>query len=199
MMSPSTFSGTWGNVAICFLISCALCGCISMQACSYFSRFPKDSLVLKSAVALIWLCCSLHLLSECWVIHSAIILGYDQPFYDVIVPTGISITVVLGTVVQVTGKGTYIFRMYRFGQNRYALACCCVLILLELGLGFVWAGRVAISDTAWQRGARERRIEWVITAQFTVSAFIDVFVTASVSYQLWRSRANGLKQYGDLA
>ncbi|KAF8882439.1 hypothetical protein BD779DRAFT_929911 [Infundibulicybe gibba] len=34
----------------------------------------------------------------------------------------------------------------------------------------------------------------MITTQFAISAFIDVFVTVSVSYQLWRSRADGLKQ-----
>ncbi|KAF8873736.1 hypothetical protein BD779DRAFT_1805172 [Infundibulicybe gibba] len=116
------------------------------------------------------------------------------PFYNVIIPVGLSIAIVLGTIVQIVGKGTYIFRMYRFGQNRYILACCCVLLLLELGLGLMWAGKVAISSTTQQVDAREKAIEWVITTQFAISAFIDVFVTVSVSYQLWRSRADGLKQ-----
>ncbi|KAF8882438.1 hypothetical protein BD779DRAFT_1543245 [Infundibulicybe gibba] len=193
-MSPSTFAGTWGNVTIGFLISCALCGCTSMQAFSYFSRFPKDSLVLKSAIALIWLCSVLHLSSECWIIHNVIILGYDQLSYNVIVPLGLSISVVLGTIMQTIGKGTYIFRMYRFGQNRYILACCCVLILLELGFGLMWAGRVAINDTAQQVDERDQGIKWLITTQFAVSAFIDMLITASVSYQLWRSRVDGLKR-----
>ncbi|KAF8882430.1 hypothetical protein BD779DRAFT_929639 [Infundibulicybe gibba] len=181
-MSPSTFAGTWGNVTIGFLVS-----------------FPKDSLVLKCAIALIWLCSALRLLSDCWVIHSILISGYDQPFYGVIIPVGLSISIVLGTIVQAIGKGTYIFRMYRFGQNRYILACCCVLILVELGLGLVWAGRVAINDIALQVETREQEIEWVITTQFTISAFIDVFVTASVSYWLRQNRADGLKRTRYLA
>ncbi|KAF8882589.1 hypothetical protein BD779DRAFT_1542820 [Infundibulicybe gibba] len=193
-MPPTSFPEAWGGVMTCILISPVLAGGIAAEACSYFSRFPKDPLVLKCAVAVIWLGSLLVSAFGCWVLHSFAILGYDLPFYGVIVPPAFSIIIALETIVHSTTQGTYIFRMYRFGQNRHILACCCVLMLFEVGFGFTWAGRVAINDTIQHVDARDQGIEWVITSFFTISAFLDVFITVSMSYQLRRSRLNGLKQ-----
>ncbi|KAF8870574.1 hypothetical protein BD779DRAFT_1579440, partial [Infundibulicybe gibba] len=193
-MPPTSFPEAWGGVIICIMISPVLAGGIAVEACSYFSRFPKDPRVLKCAIAVIWLGSFLVSASGCWILHSFAILGYDLPFYGVIVPPGFSIAIVLETIVHSTTQGTYIFRMYRFGQNRYILVGCCMLVLFEVGFGFTWAGRVAISDTIQHIDARNRGIQWVITSFFTISAFLDVFITVSMTYQLKRSRLSGLKQ-----
>ncbi|KAF8882400.1 hypothetical protein BD779DRAFT_1542959 [Infundibulicybe gibba] len=199
-MPPSeTFSEAWGVVVICVLISAALNGCIAIQACSYFSTFRTDPLLLKSAVRCILLrrlSDMLHLMCECWLIHSVGILGYGRPFYAVMVPIGFSIAVALEVIVHVIVQGVYIFRMYRFGKNPYILASCCALVLVEAGMGFAWAGWVAASAIMLQVDARNQQIRWMITCFFTISAFVDVFITASLSYQLWQSRMMGLKRCG---
>ncbi|KAF8892053.1 hypothetical protein BD779DRAFT_86532 [Infundibulicybe gibba] len=140
------------------------------------------------------LCSFLVAAFGCWVMHSVSILGYHLSFSSVIVPPGFSIIVVLETIVHSITQGTYIFRMYLFGQNRYILACCCMLVLLEVGFGLTWAGHVAVSDTIQEVHTRDQGVEWVITAFFVISASVDVFITASVSRQLRRSRMNGFKQ-----
>ncbi|KAF8882441.1 hypothetical protein BD779DRAFT_1674978 [Infundibulicybe gibba] len=99
-------------------------------------------------------------------------------------------------IVHSTAQGAYIFRMYRFGHNHYLLLCFCILVLLELGFGFRWVGRVAINRiTAVQLvNILALEIKWDITSFFTISAFVDVFIAVSMTYQLVRSRSNGLKQ-----
>ncbi|KAF8882401.1 hypothetical protein BD779DRAFT_1542970 [Infundibulicybe gibba] len=158
---------------ICVLISAALNGCIAIQACSYFSTFRTDPLVLKSARGHFGIC---------------------RPLYAVMIPIGFSIAVALEVIVHVIVQGVYIFRMYRFGKNPYILASCCALVMVEAGMGFAWAGWVAASAIMLQVDARNQQIRWMITCFFTISAFVDVFITASLSYQLWRSRIMGLRR-----
>ncbi|KAF8868729.1 hypothetical protein BD779DRAFT_1807685 [Infundibulicybe gibba] len=193
-MPPLTFAEVWGSIAICLLVSSVLNGCIAMQACSYFLRFSNDVLVLKCAVAVVWLGSMLHLASMCWVLHSVIILGYDQPFYDVIIPLGLSISIAIESIMHSAVQGTYIFRMYRFGQNRYILAPCCMLVLLQLGFGFTWAARVAVSETFLLIFARNQEMKWIVTSFFTICASVDLFITVSLTSQLMWSRKNGLKR-----
>ncbi|KAF8882464.1 hypothetical protein BD779DRAFT_1674992 [Infundibulicybe gibba] len=91
------------------------------------------------------------------------------------IPFVFSIAVALEAIVHCTVQGAYIF--------------------LELGMGLAWTGRVAIpSTTVLQVDARDQQTRWIITSFFTISAFVDVFITASVSYQLRRRRTNSLKR-----
>ncbi|KAF8878739.1 hypothetical protein BD779DRAFT_1553877 [Infundibulicybe gibba] len=82
--------------------------------------------------------------------------------------------------------------MYRFSRNRYLLTCCCVLIGAEVGVGFVWVVRVAHATPAWRDA--ERELMWMVTTTYTVCAVLDIFIAASMCYQLWRSRMMGLKR-----
>ncbi|KAF8889685.1 hypothetical protein BD779DRAFT_325748 [Infundibulicybe gibba] len=194
-MSPSTFAEAWGSVVTCFLVSSALNGCIFAQMWSYFSRFQNDRLVLKCAVAAVWLFSMLHFACACWVLHSVMVLGYDKPFYDVIIPIGLSAGLAAESIVHLIVQGTYIFRMYLFGRNRYILTLCCMLVLVQLGFGLTWAGRLAIGDVPLLlMDARNQGAKWVITSVFTTCASVDVFITVSLSSQLIRSRKNSLKR-----
>ncbi|KAF8882423.1 hypothetical protein BD779DRAFT_928934 [Infundibulicybe gibba] len=151
--------------------------------------------MLRAQVAIIMLGCFLQFVLDCWVLYSYTISQYDVPSYGIIIPIGFSIAVTLEIIVHATAQGAYIFRMYRFGHNRHFLAFSCMLVLFELGFGFTWVGRVAITGaTAVQLDALGQEIEWDITSFFTISAFVDVFITVSITYQLMRSRSSGLKR-----
>ncbi|KAF8882421.1 hypothetical protein BD779DRAFT_928739 [Infundibulicybe gibba] len=192
----SPVAWAWAGGTICFLVSFIITGCTIVQACSYFSKFKMDPLLLKSAVAVIVLGSFLKFALDCWLLHSSIVLQYDTPSEDIVVPIGFSIVVAVEIIVHSTAQGTYIFRMYRFGHNRYLLAFSCVLVLIELGFGFTWVGRVAIPGATAVRlvAVLAQEIVWDITSFFTVSAFVDVFIAVSMTYQLVRSRSSGLKQ-----
>ncbi|KAF8882443.1 hypothetical protein BD779DRAFT_1674980 [Infundibulicybe gibba] len=71
----------------------------------------------------------------------------------------------------------------------------CTLVLLELGFGFTWVWRAAVTGaTEVQLDALGQEIEWDITSFFVISAFVDVFITISITYQLTQSRSSGLKR-----
>ncbi|KAF8889689.1 hypothetical protein BD779DRAFT_1671792 [Infundibulicybe gibba] len=193
-MPPSTFAEAWGSVFVCLLVSSALNGGIAIQACSYFSRFKNDMLVLKCAVVVVCLGAVLHFACTSWILHSVVILGYDRSVYDVIIPLGLPIGSAVEAIVHSTVQGIYLFRMYRFGQNRYILASCCVLVLLQLGLGLTWVGRLSTGKPFLLIFARDQETKWIVTSFFTISAAVDVFIAVSLSYQLMQSRKGSLKR-----
>ncbi|KAF8899429.1 hypothetical protein BD779DRAFT_83229 [Infundibulicybe gibba] len=194
-MPTLSFSGPWAGFTLCILISFVLVGCVAVQACSYFSKFQKDPLLLKCAVAIITLGCFLQFGLDCWVLYSFTVSQYDVPSYGIIIPIGFSMGAILEIIVHATAQGVYIFRMYRFGHNRYFLVCSCILVFLELGFGFTWIGRVAVTGvTAVQLATLGQEIVWDTTSFFTISAFVDVFITVSMTYHLMQGRSNGLKR-----
>ncbi|KAF8889688.1 hypothetical protein BD779DRAFT_1520486 [Infundibulicybe gibba] len=191
-MAPS-FAEAWGSVFICLLVSSAFNGCIAMQACSYFLRFKNDTLLMKCTVVVVWLGSTLHFACTCWVLHDSTILGYDRPSYDITIPLGISMGTALAAIVHFTVQGTYIFRIYQFGQNRYILAFCCLLVLFQLGLGLTWTGQLSAGNPFLLIYGQDWETKWIVTSFFTISAVVDVFITVSLSSQLMRNRRDSLE------
>ncbi|KAF8878734.1 hypothetical protein BD779DRAFT_1474645 [Infundibulicybe gibba] len=182
------FEKTWGVVMALNLASAVFNGCIIMQACTYFQKFfHRDRFILKCMVAFIWFGCTIFALCEFWFMHAIIITGYDRPHEQVIISLGFPISLAVAVTTDCAMQGIYVLRMYRFSHNRYLLACCCVLMGVEVGVGFVWVGQVAHAIT-------ERELIWMVTTTYTVCAVLDIFIAVSMCYQLWRSRMMGLKR-----
>ncbi|KAF8882399.1 hypothetical protein BD779DRAFT_927655 [Infundibulicybe gibba] len=195
-VEPTTFTAAWGGVTLCIVMSAVLNGSITMQTYSYFHKFfHKDRLLLKYAIGIIWLGSTFHFVCEYWIMHDIIVVGYHLPFDEVTIPIGFSIALAVQSIVHCLVQGVYISRMFRFSHNIWVLVSCCVLVALELGLGLAWGGRVAHTAIARQANAWNEESRWMITTFFTVSMVVDVIITASMCYQLMRSRTMGLKRF----
>ncbi|KAF8874127.1 hypothetical protein BD779DRAFT_1704003 [Infundibulicybe gibba] len=188
-----TFGETWDVVVALYLVSAVFTGCISMQACTYFHKFfHRDRNILKYTVAYIWFGCMIITVCEFWVIHGIIITGYLLPSEEVVISLGLPIALAVGITIICVTQGIYVLRMYRFSHNRYLLACCCVLVGVELGTGFAWTRRAAYAAPAWQHAAQQSR--WIVTTTYAIGMVLDIFIAASMCYQLWRRRMIGLKR-----
>ncbi|KAF8873587.1 hypothetical protein BD779DRAFT_295060 [Infundibulicybe gibba] len=111
-MLPSSFSEAWGGITICILLAGVLNGCIAMQAHTYFSKFKTDPPMMKYTVAAICLASTLHFACETWEMHSIIITGYFQPFFNVTIPIGLSITVVLQVFIRCSVQVPTVITLY---------------------------------------------------------------------------------------
>ncbi|KAF8882442.1 hypothetical protein BD779DRAFT_1674979 [Infundibulicybe gibba] len=189
----STFGETWGVVVALHLVAAVVNGCVTVQACTYFHKFfHRDRFILKGMVAYIWLGCMTLAVCEFWIIHGVIITGYHLPPEQVVISLGFPIALVVAVTTIGTTQGIYVLRVYRFGHNRYLLACCCTLVGVELGTGFAWARQVARTAPVWQEVMQESG--WIITTSVVSSVVLDIFIAVSMCYQLWRSRMMGLKR-----
>ncbi|KAF8874129.1 hypothetical protein BD779DRAFT_263177 [Infundibulicybe gibba] len=193
-MLPSSFSEAWGGITICILLAGVLNGCIAMQAHTYFSKFKTDPPMMKYTVAAICLASTLHFACETWEMHSIIITGYFQPFFNVTIPIGLSITVVLQVFIRCSVQGVYIYRMHKFNRRMWILVPCCVVEALELGLGLTIAVRLAHRASAVQMYVWSLQLSWIWTLFLAISAALDVGITLSICIQLWQGREDGLKR-----
>ncbi|KAF8870499.1 hypothetical protein BD779DRAFT_1580013 [Infundibulicybe gibba] len=194
MQDASSFAEAWGAITICMLLAAVLNGCISAQACTYFSKFKKDRPILRCVIALIWLGSALHFACEFRILHSVLITGYPKAPLEVTIPFEFSIAIILQVVVHCCAQGVYIYRMHRFGHRVWILVLCCVLVVLELAFGLVIAARMAHNASGAQVNAVSLQTSWVITAVFATSAALDASITISICVQLRQGREDGIKR-----
>ncbi|KAF8874126.1 hypothetical protein BD779DRAFT_1476655 [Infundibulicybe gibba] len=161
-----TFEATWGAFVALVYVS---------PACAYFHKFfHRDHYILKYTARLPFF--------QAGCLHRVTI--------SFRLPIGLAVGVVVSSSVQ----GVYVFRVYRFGHNKYLLACWCVLAGIELGTGLAWMVRAAHAVPAWQNIMLNEKSKWPIEMTFTVGVLLDTSIAASTCYQLWRSRMMGLKR-----
>ncbi|KAF8882411.1 hypothetical protein BD779DRAFT_1543057 [Infundibulicybe gibba] len=179
------------------LLAAVLNGCISAQACTYFSKFKKDRPILRCVVRILAprLGSVLHFACEFRILHSVLITGYPKAPLEVTIPFEFSIAIILQVVVHCCAQGVYIYRMHRFGHRSvWILVLCCVLVALELAFGLVIAARMAHNASGAQVNAISLQTSWVITAVFATSAALDASITVSICVQLRQGRGDGIKR-----
>ncbi|KAF8882410.1 hypothetical protein BD779DRAFT_1543049 [Infundibulicybe gibba] len=193
-----SFEGAWGGLTVCLILAAVLKGFITVQACTYFSRFKNDLLGIKCMVRAkhaLTLGTTLYLVSEWCSMYSILITGYPQSTLDATIPIAFSLTIALQAFIHSCSEGVYICRMHLLGRRMWVLVPCCTLAAVKLVLGLVLAARIGHggSGSAAQVYARTLQASWMITSFFAIGAALDVTITLSVCVQLWQGRRNGMK------
>ncbi|KAF8205597.1 hypothetical protein K438DRAFT_1964026 [Mycena galopus ATCC 62051] len=189
----STFNpdATIGAFQIGVLVSYVLFGITITQAYIYYSRFPEDSLRLKSLVFFIW-CCELgHMICLGHVLYTYTISDYGHLAESVAqkLPLSFAIAVFFTGLIAATVHYFFAYRIYALSRK---LFIPCILWALSF-LGFVGA----ISQGAGMvRGTTlvfyEAKFTWVAITTWSLSVATDLGITVTLVFLFYRRRGEGL-------
>ncbi|KAF8870497.1 hypothetical protein BD779DRAFT_1681065 [Infundibulicybe gibba] len=196
MLPPSpSFADEYGPLEVCLVVSAVLNGCLLTQMVSYFSRFRDDPLGFKVVIATIWLATAASFGCAFWTVyHLAVTQHGTQVVGDLRVPVGFSAAIALEVIVHAMVQGVYIYRIHTLNRKIFLLAICCILVMAEIGVAFVWVGAVAHEMSVTNIASIDIRKKWFISLVLGLSALLDVVLTTSMCFQLNKSRADGLKR-----
>ncbi|KAF8130937.1 hypothetical protein K438DRAFT_2032082 [Mycena galopus ATCC 62051] len=186
------FDTTLGALCVAYVLAWGLFGVTSMQSFSYFQKFSKDSVWMKSLVGGLWVLDTLQLALIGHVLYYWVITNYTNP-------------AVLGDSVWWLELPIYtrftdcLFRSLTIG----VLVTNTIVLIVELFL----ARRVYIRKmfspwfslfltwTTWfqlQKTAFYVEFQWISSVGLACASAADTIIAISLSYYLWRSRT-GIK------
>lgn len=183
---------TLGLVEIGISVSLFLFGVSTIQVQTYRSRFPDDSLRLKAFVYFVWLMslghiiCTLHYF---WTTSLAIIQTHQPDLMlgkpPASVPALFFLTGCIATAVQVY----FVERVRRVSEKLFFPVICWSVSLVRFALAVVMSA--VVSTTTLHDF--EIRWEWLVTANWVTSAFMDTMITVLLFYTLARKRRVAFK------
>ncbi|KAF8884954.1 hypothetical protein CPB85DRAFT_1337524 [Mucidula mucida] len=192
MSPPHT---TLGAMLIGFMVSTPIYGITCLQLYQYFSRYPKDTIWLKVAVASVWLletctqCMTSHAMYYYLILHESNVAELSTIVWSLLVPP--LINGIEGAIVQTF----FAWRIYIMSDKNVLLfSVICSLAVAQLGLSFA----VTIQGLRFPNSAETPTgSEQVVSACFAIVAATDIIITLSLCYYLHirksgHERTNGI-------
>ncbi|KAJ7784653.1 hypothetical protein B0H16DRAFT_1493301 [Mycena metata] len=191
MNSDLSLDPTIGVYEIGVLISFALLGVATTQTYIYYTRFPDDSVKLKTLLLTI-------LFRSQWygestfrrIICSYTITAHLHPDILIRAPTSLGGAVFVAGIITACVQGFFTFRIYAFQKRLIPIFLWTTSILRLLGsiVAFVMELRSAsLADYEAQWG-------WLFTTIWSLSVVNDVTITATLVVLLYRRRPNMLQR-----
>ncbi|KAJ7044032.1 hypothetical protein C8F04DRAFT_1389444 [Mycena alexandri] len=171
MDSVPSLNSTIGVYEIGVLISYVLLGVATTQTYIYYTRFPDDSIKLKTLVAVVWLCEVAHAGCLGHALYTYTITAYMHPDAFVRAPVALGVAVLFAGIIRACVQGSASF---------LRLLGSIVAFVMELH-----STSLADYEAQWW---------WLFTTVWSLSVANDVTITATLVIVLRRRRPNGLQR-----
>ncbi|KAJ3566340.1 hypothetical protein NP233_g7067 [Leucocoprinus birnbaumii] len=181
-LESTTLDNTVGALFLGVLGAVFLFGITTLQTFWYYHLYPKDSLLHKCSVAVLWTLDTLHLALTIQAVYTYLVTGFGdriaidhilwsiKSLCDASVDTCLMVAVFWLTVGE-----------YHRGIVKYLVA---FVLLGGFAIGVVLAYHVYHVHTYTEL----ENVSWVIVAAFATSTGIDFVITAAMCYYLWKSQ-----------
>ncbi|KAJ7171167.1 hypothetical protein C8R46DRAFT_1216761 [Mycena filopes] len=187
--------GNLGSLLVGLVLGTFLFGMLTVQVFNYSQIFQRDTLALKSLVAIIWFLELAHTIVGWYAGYTIIITFYGQPEHISDPPASLELLPLFSGPISLLVESFFAFRIHTLSGGRWALTVvCCILNVANLALTLVLLGLFhKIRDFAvWQAQTR--------TLSIATSAVIpsnNILITLGLCYYLWRMQApsNRFTQY----
>ncbi|KAF9232516.1 hypothetical protein BU15DRAFT_81143 [Melanogaster broomeanus] len=181
-------NATIGATQIGSIVMTFLFGIATLQAYHYTYYYPRDSLWLKSLVALVWLIGAGHAISVTATMYSLTVTHFgDFSSEDITqIPTGFASSIVLSSVMSSLVHGYFVHRIRVFSKKLYIPVFCWFMSALRFA-GTVYTTAEALrAQKLWEF---LRRHDWLLTSIWLGGACLDIIIATSMCYYLKRERA----------
>ncbi|KAG0704361.1 hypothetical protein DFH29DRAFT_849070 [Suillus ampliporus] len=178
----------YGAMLLGGLLAFSLSGCVSMQFVMYWRLYPCESWHLKSLVIATWLldlCHSAFLAIALW---DSIIVPYDDMYKIDKISWSVGPAVELTAMITFLVQSFFAYRIYRLQNKRLAV----VIPIIALALFRLVAASISMGEMillqSYTAFARCPFPCWLFTLGLTLSAFVDIIITAFLCYLLRQNR-----------
>ncbi|KAF7351834.1 Saposin B-type domain-containing protein [Mycena venus] len=181
----SELNGSLGATEIGSVLGAFLFGAMTLQSYNYFRDFPRDSSLLRSTVAVVWLLELGHTMCSWHALYSQTVTFYGQPEYVSSPPSSEALTILFASLLYTTVQTFFANRARILSGQWYIMAVACTLSALRfianmgsMGL-LLHYGRVSIL-LEWR---------WLVSAALSLGLTVDILITLAMCYFLQKMRS----------
>ncbi|KIK37119.1 hypothetical protein CY34DRAFT_810656 [Suillus luteus UH-Slu-Lm8-n1] len=178
----------YGAVLLGGFIASVLSGIITAQTFTYIRRYPTDSRITKSIVALTWLLDSLHTGLVCTASWIFTIQWFGDEGKIDYIPVPLAISVALTACLTLIVHCFFAHRIHRLTHSDWRISGP-IFVFAFLRLVAALVSTVEMIELQTMTEFRHK-VEWVFTAGLSLSCLADVLVTAALCFTLRRSRSS---------
>ncbi|KAF8306197.1 hypothetical protein DL93DRAFT_2172218 [Clavulina sp. PMI_390] len=182
----SLLDGLMGSVLISVILSSILFGILTVQAHSYWTRFPNDPVWVRRLVLLLWVVDAAHQIAGTWAMYNYLVRHFLDPTYLAINDAALGTTVTLEPIPALAVQLYFARRLYILNPAWWPMVALIVLLaLVAFGMGM--ACGIIIHTLHFL--VEFHNYTWLVTGWLIVCAVCDVLIAISIAYQLWNSRS----------
>ncbi|KAJ7171135.1 hypothetical protein C8R46DRAFT_1349226, partial [Mycena filopes] len=177
--------GTLGSILVGLVLGTFLFGMLTVQVFNYYQIFSKDSLTLKSLVAIIWFLELGHTIAGWHWGYTMIVTFYGQPEHIANPPGSFELLPLFSGVVHVLVESFFAFRIHALSGRWWLTVVCCILNIVAFVLSIMLVvSFYRVRDfAAWELQTRKLSL-----AATSVVPANDILITLGLCYNLWRIR-----------
>ncbi|KAG1784144.1 hypothetical protein EV702DRAFT_1191151 [Suillus placidus] len=182
----------YGAILLGGLLAFGLSGCVNMQFIVYWQLYSHESWYAKSLVIATWLLDLFHSAFVAIALWDSIIVPYgDMDEFDKI-PWSVGPAVELTAMITFLVQSFFAYRIYRLQKKRIAVVVPIValaffrLVAASVSMGEIVPLRIRLRSYA--AFVQHPFPCWIFTVGLSLSAFVDIIITAFMCYFLRKNR-----------
>ncbi|KAJ7643119.1 hypothetical protein DFH06DRAFT_602544 [Mycena polygramma] len=183
------FDTTLGALCVAYVLAWGLFGVMSMQSFTYFQKFVKDTVWLKSLVAFLWALDTLQLVLIGHVLYYWVITNYANPKVLAVSVWSFNIGILVTNFIVLIVELFLARRVYIL-SNKNKLLTGIIVILSFTYFGFELA--VQVRTFQLKKISLFFEFQWIASVGLACAAAADLIIAASLCFYLLRSRT-GIK------
>ncbi|KAJ6564716.1 hypothetical protein B0H19DRAFT_1259133 [Mycena capillaripes] len=187
----SSLDSTLGALELGGVLGTLLFGITSVQTFYYYRDYPRDALLLRTVVGVIWIFEFVHTVLVWHGIYSMTVTFYGQPQHLANPPPTLASTLVSETVIVAVVQIYFINRIRLVSKKWLLPALCSILTLFRAGACVAMLAVVLINANLF---ILSERFRWLMCASLGSGTAVDVLVTFALCYYLWQARASRFKK-----
>ncbi|KAK7039355.1 hypothetical protein R3P38DRAFT_3261724 [Favolaschia claudopus] len=170
-----------------FSIATTLYGISCLQAYLYYRNYPKDHLLLKSTVALLWVLDTLCTIFVAHSLYTYFVLNFGKnPTVDLVIPWSFTTEKFLVTLITFVAQLFYARTIWKSSENWIITGSVTVIAVVTFALGIVTTVHLYQTPLATSISARSFQILSGLVQGF--AAFNDVLITVCLCFWLYQQK-----------
>ncbi|KAJ7091080.1 hypothetical protein C8R44DRAFT_817719 [Mycena epipterygia] len=177
--------GSLGAIEIGVIIAIFLYGIQTLQTFNYHSDFPKDSRLLKTTVAVVWLLELGHTTCICHALYFMTIKFYGHPEHIGSPPISLILTDLFTPIISIIVQTFFALRV-RVVSKRWPIPILCFVlnfVRFVANIGFV----VKLLQHP-EFSYAVTTLHWLVTLANSIAPAVDIIIAGSLCYFLWQVR-----------
>ncbi|THU88451.1 hypothetical protein K435DRAFT_761823, partial [Dendrothele bispora CBS 962.96] len=186
-MAPITdIQSTIGPMFLGMAIGLALWGVSCIQTWYYYDNYKRDTLYMKTLVALVFISDTIHQGIICWIIYRYTISFFGDVVHVQSVDKGIYIEVLFNAFTGTMVQCFFTYRIWQFRKQTVLISVISLLILGELAVSLAYALQGLVEDL--DDFAKIRKLKGLSMSINVLAAVGDLMICGSICRMLNSSK-----------
>ncbi|KAH8826021.1 hypothetical protein DL96DRAFT_1682033 [Flagelloscypha sp. PMI_526] len=185
------FDGTIGAMEIGILLNVLLCGTLTIQSYTYYTRFSQDHPFLRWLVLTVRIIEIAHTGTLCHTLYTVTVSFFGNPTTLIHPPHSLLVTVTFGGISTAIVQGFLALRVWRLVNLLWLAIICWIFTAIRL------MGCLTLTITGWHMTSLpeyKSKFDWILVTLLVVSMTNDLVVTGGLCFTLYRSRKKAQKK-----